>query len=111
MSTTVKLVIETVGAQFPGGTIGGDWVIVTGAAGSEDYAEKYTGKTPETTFKYEKVGSYWARGVRTNAAGDETLGAPVTVEFTIEDDSVVIQVASGLTAEILTGDEAVQLPA
>jgi hypothetical protein len=108
--TQVTVTIRTIEQKFPGGTVGGDFRIEMALAGDPSTAiHNYEGASPSANFDLDDndpPDTYVVRGCRLDAS-DAVIGPIATAQYTVGEDLVPLDVASGISVvTVLAGVKA-----
>jgi hypothetical protein len=99
----VTITIKTVESKFPGGTVGGNYRIqLAMASDPSTVVDEYDGPNPSYTTDLNEGDVYVFRGARLDAA-DNVLGPIATVQYTVGEDLVPIDVAGSISASATPG--------
>jgi hypothetical protein len=103
----VTVTIKTVEQRYPGGTVGGDWRIELALASDPGVVtDEYDGAAPSATFDLPEGEVYVIRGTRKDAAG-AVLGPIASLQYTVGEDLVPIDVAASISVAASPGTKAV----
>lgn len=110
----VTVTIKTLEQKFPGGTIGGDFRIELALASAPaDVMDSYEGPSPSANFDLpdgvDPPDTYVVRGCRLDAGGS-VIGPIATTQYTVGEDLVPLDVASGISVVTVLGSKEVAAP-
>jgi hypothetical protein len=99
MSKTINVTIKTEGKMFPGGTVGGGWMIMMHRDGVAEPEFSYHGPDPYAYFELEDSTvpvKYKVCGVRVDPE-KQPLGNVICDDFIADPSLIEIDVASGIS--------------
>ena len=98
----LKVTIGTVSNEFPGGTVGGNWVIEGKSDLLGGWEQTYSGAQPHTVFEGLEPGKYSFKAYRMDVEKN-VLGEPVYGSYEVtEVPTAQIDTAAGLSFERLS---------